>query len=126
MPLCVQLYVNSIGHGDDALSRYRSVVLVSQGFLGCCALVTQTINKSCTGRHEMHMDLLARFQSGRGRESYSHKLLTVLAPALFCPAFLFLSPVTMLCCEARLEKPAFNCYVLMYLSNRNNYVQIIQ
>lgn len=56
----------------------RSPSLPQKAFLGCSALVTHTINKSCTGRHEMLMGSLAGFHSGRDTESYSHELFTPL------------------------------------------------
>lgn len=59
---------------------------LSQGFLGCSALVTQTINKSLTGKHEMHRHMvwLARLQSGSSWEMrFGQRVLFTLI--IYCP-----------------------------------------
>lgn len=81
----------------------RTPSLPQEGFLGCSALVTHTINKSCTGRHDMLMGSLAGFHSGRDTESYSHELFTALELLCAVRCFSFCPQVTKLCGEARLD-----------------------
>lgn len=74
-----------------------------KGFLCCSTLVTHTINKSCTGRHEMLMGSLAGFHSGRDTESYSNELFTALKLLCVVRCFSFCPQVTKQCAEARLD-----------------------
>lgn len=104
--------------GDCTSTRPHQAIdpyslLSPKSFLGCCALVTHIINKSCTGRHEMLMGSLAGFHSGRDTESYSHELFTALELLCVVRCFSFCPQVTKLCAEARLERPLANISIYL-------------
>lgn len=75
------------GCGDDVKSAYWLVVLFPKAFWVAQLLLLRPLISHALEGMRMHMGLLARFQSGSGRESCSLKLFTVLAQP--CPLSCF-------------------------------------